>query len=190
MPKTICRKLAQAHFAVCQSDVFRLILAAAFRLRAPRHEAARRLIDQLGICLFAEHVNASAQAEREFGADRGVRSFLDYVDDHFHEEYCLENAHKAGGVSRNTLIARLRKELQTTPGRYLWRVRTERGAAMLCETGHTVAEISYNCGLKNPFHFSRLVKQHLGVSPREVRKRAWSQPELAPTLPARKFHTA
>jgi transcriptional regulator GlxA family with amidase domain len=65
--------------------------------------------------------------------------------------------------------------MNTTPARYLWQFRIERGAAMLGETGHTVAEIAYRCGFQNPFHFSRLVKQHFGQSPKEIRRHAWSK---------------
>ncbi len=61
-----------------------------------------------------------------------------------------------------------------TPARHLWKFRLERGVAMLEETGHTVAEIAYRCGFKNPFHFSRLIKQQAGRPPREIRRRAWS----------------
>lgn len=77
-------------------------------------------------------------------------------------------------MSRNAIIYKFRQEMQATPARYLWRFRTERGAAMLRETGHTTAEIAYSCGFANAFHFSRLIKQHFGRSPKELRRQAWS----------------
>ena len=174
LPEDIKERLKQVPCTVPQSEVFRLLLATAFKLRTPRHRATQRLIDYLGIALFAEYLHSAVLAERERSQDGAVRRFLDYVDDHFAEETCLEGAHRVAGLSRNTLIYKLRAEKQTTPARYIWRARTERGVAMLAETGHRVAEIAYRCGFRNPFHFSRLVKQHLGSSPREIRDRAWS----------------
>jgi transcriptional regulator GlxA family with amidase domain len=89
------------------------------------------------------------------------------MEQHLTEPDCLQTAHVAAGVSRNTLITWFRTELQVTPARYLWRLRAERGIAMLAETGNTIAEIAYACGFRAPFHFSRHVKSLAGpVSPR------------------------
>jgi AraC-like DNA-binding protein len=49
----------------------------------------------------------------------------------------------------------------------------ERGAALLSATGLTVSQIADRCGFKNPFHFSRLLRKMQGVSPRQLRQRAW-----------------
>jgi AraC-like DNA-binding protein len=154
--------------------VFRLLLEAVFKLRTPRHTATGTLIEQLGLCVFAEFLNASLPNDAESGRDPAVRAFLHHVEDHFGHEKCLQGAHAAAGISRNALIYKFREEMGTTPGRYLWRFRTERAAAMLVETGHTTAEIAYRCGFRNPFHFSRLARQRYGQSPRGLRRQAWS----------------
>ena len=39
------------------------------------------------------------------------------------------------------------------------------------QTGPTVAEIAYQCGYKNPYHFSRQVKTSYGCPPSELRRR-------------------
>jgi transcriptional regulator GlxA family with amidase domain len=56
-----------------------------------------------------------------------------------------------------------------TPAGYLWKVRANRGHQMLLRTGLTIAEITFQCGYKNPFHFSRQIRQQFGMSPTEVR---------------------
>lgn len=80
-------------------------------------------------------------------------------------------------ISGNTLISQFQKRHHASPSRFLWKLRTERGIAMLRETGLSVAEIAYQCGFQNPFHFSRLVKQLQGIPPRDVRKQAWNLAE-------------
>jgi AraC-like DNA-binding protein len=67
-----------------------------------------------------------------------------------------------------------RQHLGTTPVRYLWQLRTERGAALLRETGLAVGLIAEQTGFGSAFHFSRLVRQRYGLPPREVRRLAWS----------------
>lgn len=55
---------------------------------------------------------------------------------------------------------------------------------MLTETGHTVGEIAYACGFRDPFHFSRLVKGLQGVSPQNLRRQIWAT-DPQPTRPAK-----
>ena len=167
--------LGRAPKAVPQSDVFRLILAAAFRLRTLHGVVASQLVHQVGLCLFHDYLHTSREAERRSNTDPAVRTFLDHLQDHFAEEACLAEAHKAAGVSRNALIYKFSAQLESTPARYLWQYRTERGIAMLAETGHTIAEIAFRCGFKSPFHFSRLVKTHSGRSPRALRSAVWAK---------------
>lgn len=158
-----------------QSEVFRMLLGAAFKARTPHNRSSRRLVNEMALCLLLEFLNA-AQREEQLGMPQAVREFVHYVEDHFGDEGCLKGAHRAASISRNGLIDKMRRLMNTTPARFLWRYRVERGAALLAETGHTVAEISYQCGFANPFHFSRLVRRYLGVAPSQIREKAWTRP--------------
>lgn len=166
--------LRRAPFSAPCSELFRVLMSEVLKLREPRHRVSAMRIEQLALSLLSEFLVSSRKSEDQFGTSAPVRAFLHHVEDHFGEEQCLQDAHRAAGISRNALIYRFEKELHTTPAQYLWRYRVERGAAMLGETGHTAAEIAYSCGFKNPFHFSRRLKQQLGVSPKQFRSRVWS----------------
>src|SRR5262249_30343134 len=122
------------------------------------------------LALLAAYAKAATEAMDNSVVAKAIR----YMEQHLVEEGCLQNAHVAADVSRNTLISRFRSELGTTPARYLWRLRAERGTAMLAETGCTVAEIAYACGFADASHFSRLVKKLQGVSPQDLRRSLWS----------------
>jgi transcriptional regulator GlxA family with amidase domain len=148
---------------------------AAFKLRSSRLQATANLINQFGVCAFAEFLNEAHDAQAHPNQDPAVLAFLRHIEDRFAEPDCLRTAHHAAGISRNALIYKLNREMRTTPARYLWKFRVERGAAMLAETGHTVAEIAYRCGFKNPFHFSHLVKRHFGQSPKTIRHNTWAK---------------
>jgi AraC-like DNA-binding protein len=172
MPKILRGRLCAAPFSAPCSELLRSIQSSAFKLRAVR-TTSHFLIDQLGLCLFAEFLESASQADPAI-SDAVIHGFQHYVEEHFGDVDCLQAALKATGVSRNTLLYKLHSAMHTTPAAYLWKLRVERGAAMLAETGHTSAEIAYRCGFKSPHHFSRLLKQHQGQSPREFRKRAWT----------------
>lgn len=155
---------------VACSETFQRILSAAFLSRP----SSTRVIEALGMALFAEFLDAARQTHGLEHSDECVQRALRVMEDHFGEEDCLAVARGAAGCSVNTLIYKFRRQTGLSPARYLWKLRVEKGMAMLAETGLTVAEIAYRCGFKNPFHFSRLVRQHHGCSPRELRRRAWA----------------
>ncbi len=173
VPTDLRRRLAKAPASAPCSETFRHLHAAAFELAGPVREPGRRVLLGLALCLFHEYAHM-ARADGA-GAPRmaPVHAALRHMEEHFGREDCLAGAHRAAGISRNALIYKFREAMRLTPARYLWRLRVERGVAMLAETGLTISEISGRCGFSNPFHFSRLVRQAQGAPPREVRRRIW-----------------
>ena len=176
MPPALARELAKAPFSIPTSDFFERLFATALTMGVPRAGSAERIIEHLAVLLFREflHLGESGTVRPQHTAS--LHKALAHIETHFGEEKCMEAACEVSGISRNALAAQFGRALCQSPSRYLWRFRTERGIAMLAETGLTISEIAYRCGFKTPFHFSRLVKQHQGISPREVRKRHWLQP--------------
>ncbi|MDD4869685.1 MAG: AraC family transcriptional regulator [Kiritimatiellae bacterium] len=173
-PPGLKRQLVKAPFSIPCSDAFKHLHAAAFKLRPPIKQNAGNLIDQLGLSLFFEYLIMAQEQSSHSRHDAAVNNAIRHMEEHFGDKDCLQSAQKISGVSQNALIYKFNEELNTTPARYLWKLRTEQGVAMLGETGLSIAEIAYRCGFKNPYHFSRLVKTLQGSSPRKVRRHAWS----------------
>jgi AraC-like DNA-binding protein len=171
LPRSFRRELDALPFlGVPVSESFNRILSAAFF--SPPSFA--RTIDSLGQALFAEFLDLAHHEHGEKSVDDCVQRALRHMEDCFAEENCLAAARQAAGCSVNALIYKFTKDTGLSPSRYLWKLRAEKGAAMLAETGLTAGEIAYKCGFKNPFHFSRLIRQHHGYSPRTLRRRAWA----------------
>ena len=133
-------------------------------------------IHLLGLALFAEYLNSAKQSAGTRHGEEVVTKAIHHMRNHLGEENRLSGAQTAAGVSANVLIRRFQAVLQTTPGRYLWKLRTERGIAMLGESDMTVAEIASLCGFQNPYHFSRCAKKLQGDSPRAIRQKARQNP--------------
>jgi AraC family transcriptional regulator of arabinose operon len=156
-----------------QSETFDLLMQAAFSIVAWRKPEGQRMLRHLGLTLLEEYVRMAKEgldeADRESPWER-ARLFL---EEHCAEEGCLAGAARVAGITPQHLIRLFRQHYEVTPGRYLWQTRVERGAGLLTATGLTVSEIADRCGFKNPFHFSRLLRKMQGVSPRELRQRAW-----------------
>jgi len=156
------------------SECFNRLISAAFLLRTVQSPASLQVVDTLAITLFSEFLNLADHDTLMIREDACVTRALRYMEEHLGESDCFVGAQRAAHCSENALIYKFRKALGTTPARHLWRLRTEKGLALLAETGLSVTEIADQCGFKNPFHFSRCVRRIQGQPPREIRRRAWS----------------
>jgi len=174
VPVAMRRRLARAPFGAPYGDVFERLWSSAFLVGEIRSPSGEQLVDQLGLAVFACFLAAAERARARTREDLHVARAVQYMTDHFAEPDCLEAAQRVAGCCRNLLIQKFSQQTGLTPARYLWKLRTEKGLALLAETGLTNAEIAERCGFKNPFHFSRLVRQHQGHPPREVRRRSWA----------------
>lgn len=182
------KRLARLPLVQTQSQAFELLMKAAFSIGSWRKKEGQHMLRLLGLAVLEEYVRMAKEGldetERESPRERARR----YLEDHCGEEDCLNGAARAAGVTPQHLIRLFREHYQITPGRYLWQTRVERGAGLLAATGLTVSEIADRCGFKNPFHFSRLLRKMQGLSPRQLRQRAWvkaSAPTAKPMPPRR-----
>jgi AraC family transcriptional regulator of arabinose operon len=174
VPRDMRRQLDHSAPQVVLNDVFRHLLAAAAALPRTAEAGMEGEIDNLGLCLFGEYLRLAREAAPQWEGEEPVRRAQRFMETHFGQPDCLAQATEAAGVSRNALIYKFRASLGLTPARHLWRLRVERGIALLGESGLTISEIAYQCGFKTPYHFSRLVKQAQGHSPRQVRRLVWA----------------
>jgi AraC-like DNA-binding protein len=167
------KRLAGLPPVQAQSQAFELLIKAAFSIRDWRNKAGQEMFATLALALLREYARMTGTGADEANREGpGARARF-YLEEHCAEEDCLSDAARAAGVTPQHLIRLFRQQYQITPGRYLWQTRVERGAGLLTATGLTVSEIADRCGFKNPFHFSRLLRKMQGVSPRQLRQRAW-----------------
>ncbi len=163
-----------AEEGLAPSECFSRIVSSAFLLRSGRSSPACHVIGTLATSLFYEFLNMSESAIAHAREDTCVIRAIRYMEDYFCDHDCLCNARRESGCSDNALLYKFTRYAGTTPARYLWRIRTEKGLGLLTDTGLSIAEIAERCGFKTPFHFSRCIRRIQGVSPREVRRSAWA----------------
>jgi AraC-like DNA-binding protein len=104
---------------------------------------------------------------------RALQVAQQFIDTQFAEPIQILDVARHANISPQHLGKLFKTHLQITPAHYLWQTRTKRGAEMLQATGLSVSEIAERCGFQNPFHFSRMIRNHYGLSPRTFRARAW-----------------
>ncbi|HXI16844.1 MAG TPA: AraC family transcriptional regulator [Chloroflexota bacterium] len=82
--------------------------------------------------------------------------------------------HLAGAahVTPEHLVRLFRRDLATTPSRYLWEQRLLAGVHLLEHTSLPIAEVATRAGFQTASHFSRAIRRHTGIRPGELRRRA------------------
>lgn len=78
---------------------------------------------------------------------------------------------KMSGLSVSAFERQFRKHLQTSPMKFLKRLRLARAAAALIQTGESVSEIAAECGFSDQAHLSREFRKLFDVTPTEWRER-------------------
>ena len=155
----------------------RTVFDAGRRVQAGAAGGADPALIYLGLAYFTGVLAASPAAGRGKPVaplHPAIASAMRMIQERFDQPLTLRDLAGAASVTPSHLVRLFRRHLQTTPMRALWDARVERGAELLRETGLSVSEIAYRVGFANPYHFSRLMRQHLGLSPSAWRKRAWS----------------
>ena len=173
VPAPLKKRLTTLPQVQPQSEAFDLLMKAAFSIVAWRKPEGQGMLRQLGLTLLEEYIRIAKEGSDEAHRESPSERARIYLEEHCGEEDCLAAASRVAGITPQHLIRVFRQHYHVTPGRYLWHTRVERGAGLLTATGLTVSEIADRCGFKNPFHFSRLLRKMQGVSPRELRQRAW-----------------
>lgn len=102
-----------------------------------------------------------------------LRRALDRIETRYGDACSVDMLARTAGVSGTHLIRLFRQHLGTTPMQCVWKRRVEAGAQLLRETGLAISEVAYQCGFQTPFHFSRMLKNHSGQSPRAYRRKTW-----------------
>jgi AraC family transcriptional regulator of arabinose operon len=78
------------------------------------------------------------------------------------------------GLSREHLARLFRRDLHMTPGAFLREERVRYAVQLLEQTGLPIGDVARQAGFISTQHFARLVRTSTGMSPTDVRARAWS----------------
>lgn len=93
-----------------------------------------------------------------------------FVQCHYSEDVRLKDMACAAYTNPATLTENFRRELGTTPIKYLWWYRIEMAKSLLVLTSDSVKNISKQCGFKSVSHFSKLFGSYTGITPSGYRK--------------------
>jgi len=152
-------ELAHAPTALPLSARMRALLE--FGLGAPQQEvpAATALLEQLGVAVLQLYLCEAQTRDRADVLPDPVIAAQRMIAAHLAESLTVASIAHEVGVTPQHLIKLFRRAVGTTPAKYLWNLRVQRGVELLRATGLSVERISAQCGFQSAFHFSRMVRQ-------------------------------
>ena len=127
--------------------------------------------DAVGLAVCRTFLLDARQSLSDKKLPRRVLEAKRFMEERISDETLDVNSLAADvGMSPQHLIASFKSALGTTPGKYLWRMRSARARQLLVHTGLGHAQIAYECGYKSVSHFSRSLKKQFGATPSQIRR--------------------
>lgn len=115
--------------------------------------------------LFEEHrKKAYSKGDIRIDSARG------YIDNHFAEKSCLDDAASLCCISRRHFNELFKNQFETTPNRYVVLQKMLHAKQLLRVSSLTVAEIADSCGFGDVYYFNKVFKQETGFTPAEFRE--------------------
>lgn len=99
-----------------------------------------------------------------------VEHAIEYMTHHYREKIRINELADYIGVNRSYLTDMFKKTINCSPKEYLVNLRMEEAKNLLHNTQKQINEIAEEVGYTDQLAFSKIFKQHCGMSPREYRE--------------------
>ncbi len=102
--------------------------------------------------------------------DPRVIRAMEFFENHLAERLSAGDAARAAGVSVRNLNHLFRSQLRLAPMTVLLNYRLDRACHLLRNSDQSIEQVAESAGFPNRYYFSRMLKQHRGISPAAYRK--------------------
>ena len=99
-----------------------------------------------------------------------LKKAISYIRLNYQSDITITDVAAYSGIGERYLRKLFAQYLNLSPLDYLNEIRINKSIELLRNTEMSVKEICFICGFRSPQYFSRIFKQHMGISPREVTK--------------------
>lgn len=100
-----------------------------------------------------------------------LAALLEWIPSQLGNDLSLDALAERACMPPRTLTRVFQRELGTTPGRYVERVRVEAASALLAQAQASVATVARLCGFEHPENLRRSFHKHRAVSPQAYAQR-------------------
>jgi len=128
--------------------------------------AANSLLQKLMVDLYLE--NQPIHLE---GKDKTVAELRTRINQAAEQWWSVEDMARECKMSVNHLRTIFYKQTGMTPKNYVEKLKMMRAAEQLCSHHEPIAKVGLNFSYRDPYHFSRVFKRVLGISPQQYRNK-------------------
>ena len=107
-----------------------------------------------------------------------IIKLIDFIEDRLHEPLSLEEMAEYTNYSKFYMHRFFKAKTGMTLGDYVRQRRLAKGVEMLCNSAYSIEYISATLGFQHPTNFTRVFKQHYGLTPQRFHK---ERPEMVVT---------
>ncbi|MCG7345892.1 AraC family transcriptional regulator [Sporosarcina sp. ACRSL] len=128
------------------------------------------IVEQLSTLREVESLQALRKSTREELFQR-VTTANEYIRAFFAEPLQLTDIAKVACLSQNHLLRSYSQVFGKTPHQHISELRIEKAKKLLANFELNMTDIAFEIGFLNPVSFSKMFKQHMGMSPLHYRKK-------------------
>ena len=110
-------------------------------------------------------------SKEEGGKSDVIREITENIALHIGERHSLGDYARRYSFNPSYLSQLFRKRMGESFMEYLMRVRLDAAKDRIAHTEETISDISFRVGFEDYYHFSKIFKKHVGVSPQEYRNK-------------------
>lgn len=103
-----------------------------------------------------------------FCTNDSLKKAIVYIRLNYQADINMNDVAAHSSISERYLRKLFSQNLNLSPLDYLNRIRISKSVELLRNTDMSVKEVCYQCGFQSPQYFSRIFKQQMGVSPRQM----------------------
>jgi AraC-like DNA-binding protein len=148
------------------SALFDELIESGLQAGADDARLCTHLLECLALKIAARRAPASGAGALAFASYQHCRR---HVEQHFRRLRTLEEISKECRLDTAYLCRLFRRYDSQTPYQYLMRLKMRYAAQRLQQPGVLIKQVAAETGLSDPFHFSRVFRKILGLSPRAFR---------------------
>ena len=157
-----------------------LIMAAHgsedFAVKVFRNGARDYIQKPLGMGELADRIKAVLRIKEAFQKNnsktriKGLHRGVKYIQESYHTPMNLPQVAREAGMSVSSFERNFKKQMGMTFTGYVNRLRITQAARMLMKADLSMSDIAFACGYTNQFHFTRMFKKIMKISPSLYRK--------------------
>ena len=95
----------------------------------------------------------------------------DYIRSFYSQQIQLQKIAQVACLSQNHLLRNYSQIFGKTPHQHISELRISKAIQLLKKLEYNITDISFEVGFQNPVSFSKMFKQHVGISPLQFRKK-------------------